>query len=356
MAGFCELVTDLGGDPDAILAAVHLDRADLAEPDRYLPLRAYIECQEIAARRLGRSDFGLRFGTRQDMSLLGPLAVAIANSPTARASIEVCTRFMHIHNPAFQMTLAPMAGTANEFLGLSVGAIHPQKAQQNAERILASFHKSLGQVGGADYRPIEIWLTHKPMSSLMTYREVFGVTPQFEAPMMGVSVSRSVLDAFQPGRSTQLRQIAEDYLKSLSSPHDATFTLRVANMLRGLLRTGESSSAHAAAALGIHERTLQRRLHDEGSSFEKIKDDVRRELAAALIAQQEVPLTKVASMLDYADSSAFTRSARRWFGEAPAAMRKRLSNAPAPAEQPHTASRVNSLSANLRAKRALESP
>jgi len=165
-----------------------------------------------------------------------------------------------------------------------------------------------------------------------------------------------VLDAFQPGRSTKLRQIAEDYLKSLSSPHDATFTLRVANMLRGLLRTGESSSANAAAALGIHERTLQRRLHDEGSSFEKIKDDVRRELAAALIAQPEIPLTKVASMLDYADSSAFTRSARRWFGEAPAAMRKRLSSAPAPSEQSHPASRVNSLSANLKAKRALESP
>ena len=71
-------------------------------------------------------------------------------------------------------------------------------------------------------------------------------------------------------------------------------------------------------------RVEKYRLREEGASFEKIKDDVRREWADSLLAQPSVSLSQIALMLDYADLSAFSRSSRRWFGEAPRARRARL--------------------------------
>lgn len=322
--GFRELVMQLGGDPDEILAAAHVDGKMLGEADRYMPLRNYIDCQEIAAQRLERSDFGLLFGQMQTITMLGPLAIGVVNSSTARDGIELCARYLHVHNPAATMSLSPMPRSECDFLGFSVDVRRPARREQNAERAISSFHKSLSQIGGDDYRPREVWFMHEPLSALKVYRDVFGVVPKFGKPLMGIAIERNVLDAWRPGHSPQLRGLAENFLRSLSPARSDSFTLRVRNMMRGLLRGGECTPERTASSLGLHERTLQRRLKAEGSSFEKIKDDVRRELGETLLAQSNVSLSQIALMLDYADASAFSRSCRRWFGETPREVRRKL--------------------------------
>jgi AraC-like DNA-binding protein len=120
-------------------------------------------------------------------------------------------------------------------------------------------------------------------------------------------------------------------------------------MAQSLLRGGEFTPDQTAKAMGIHARTLQRRLRDEGTSFEKIKDDARREWAEDLVTQPSVALSQIALMLGYAGSSAFSRSFRRWFGEAPRTYRANIVNRKSKPPGARV-SRVNSLAANLRAK------
>jgi AraC-like DNA-binding protein len=351
--GFRETVEDLGGDVAEILAAAHVDVASLEDPERYMPLRALVDSLEIAAERLGRRDFGLLMGMRQDLSVLGALSIAIANSATARQGIEICARYLHVHNPALTMTLAPVPRTSREFLDMNFELRRPVRREQNSERLLSAIHKALGQLGGADYKPIQVWFLHSPISAPSVYRKVFGVTPLFNRPRMGISLERSILDSWRPGGSPQLRQIAETYLRQLSPPRRNSFTVRVAGVARSLLRGRECTPEQTAVVLGIHPRTRQRRLQAEGASFEKIKDDIRRETAESLLAQPRVFLSQIALMLDYADSSAFSRSCRRWFGEAPSAVRRRLVGGNQAIAGGPRDSRVNSLSATLRAKSRL---
>lgn len=327
--GFSETVEAFGGDPEEILAAAHVDPATLADPERYLPLKSYIASQEIAAKRLNRPDFGLRFGQHQKMSMLGALSIAVVNAPTARAGIEMCARYLYVHNPAFGLSLSPVPNTNREFIGILLNLRHPETGcEQNEERIVSAFHRSMSELGGPDYRALEIRFTHPRMSALSVYRDVFGVTPLFNQPVAGIGISRTILDAWRPGSSAQLRQVAEAYLQTLGPPRDDSFTQRVSAVTRSLLESGECSSAQAAQALGIHERTLQRRLKDESATFEAIKDEIKKERAEALLAQPSVTLSQIAAMLHYADSSAFSRSARRWFGESPRTHRARLLKRP----------------------------
>ena len=72
----------------------------------------------------------------------------------------------------------------------------------------------------------------------------------------------------------------------------------------------------------MHPRTLQRRLREEGTSFEEIKDDVRRDAAARYLSQPDIPLTKVAALLGYSESSVLARSCRRWFDSSPRKVRE----------------------------------
>jgi len=349
-AGFADLVDKLGGDSQAIFAAAQLDPRLLADAERYLPLKQFIECQALAAERLGRKDFGLLLGQMQTMSVLGALSIAIINSPTARHGIEIAARFMHVHNPAFQMSLAPLPQTETEFLRCEVSLRNNARREQNDERIVSNVHKAMRQLGGSTYKPRAIWFPHKPVSALSVYRDMFGVTPLFDQPAMGIVIDRTALDSWRSGGSHQMREVAEAYLLQKSAPQDKVFSKSVANMARSLMNGGEFTPVQTARALGMHERTLQRRLREEGSSFEKIKDDARREWALSLLVQPSVSLSQIALMLGYADPSAFSRSCRRWFGESPRTYRARLSGA-RPARASPGVSRVNSLEATLRARR-----
>lgn len=348
--GFAELVTELGGKPHAIYAAAQLDPRLLLEHERYLPLRQFVECQALAADQLKRKDFGLLFGQRQTISVFGALAIALVNSPTPRRAIEIATRYLHVHNPAVTLSLDPTLSPRREFLTGTVHLKDQTRREQNDERIMSTIHRVMQQIGGPRYRPEAVCFMNARISPMSAYRRVFGVDPLFEQPAMGIVIDRDVLDSWLPGGSDQMREVAEAYLLQQSLPKEKALTKSVANMARSLLRGGEFTPAQTAKALGVHARTLQRRLRDEGTSFEKIKDDARREWAESLLVQPSVSLSQIALMLGYADSSAFSRSCRRWLGEAPRTYRARLAGRGRVSTGPRL-SRVNSLEANLRARR-----
>src|SRR3546814_18636327 len=88
-----------------------------------------------------------------------------------------------------------------------------------------------------------------------------------------------------------------------------------------LLASGNCTNAEVASKLNMHPRTLQRRLKEEGSSFEAIKDDVRRDVAARYLSESDLPLTRISSLLGYSESSVLNRSCPRWFAKSPRQIR-----------------------------------
>jgi AraC-like DNA-binding protein len=79
-----------------------------------------------------------------------------------------------------------------------------------------------------------------------------------------------------------------------------------------------------APALGVSARSLQRKLRAAGSSFEQELDQVRREVAEALLAQAHVSLGEVAARVGFAEQGSFTRAFQRWTGSTPSHARRRL--------------------------------
>ena len=69
---------------------------------------------------------------------------------------------------------------------------------------------------------------------------------------------------------------------------------------------------------------MQRRLTAEGTSFQLLLDDTRRELAQHYLGQKTVSLADIAYLLGFSDQSSFFRASRRWFGSSPRDYRIRL--------------------------------
>ena len=92
-------------------------------------------------------------------------------------------------------------------------------------------------------------------------------------------------------------------------------------LLRTSLMNGHWTVNEVARQLCMHERTLHRRLHEEGTSFQRELDAVRDEIARQLLDGSTMPIVRIAATLNYSSVSAFNRAFKRWTGVSPARWR-----------------------------------
>jgi len=134
--------------------------------------------------------------------------------------------------------------------------------------------------------------------------------------------NRAMHEIFARVAGEQLARLPADL--SLGSRVRALIGVRLTSRPFGPgLPSGAPDLRDLADALGLTPRTLQRRLKDEGETVQGLVLDVRRALAAELLATA-MPLAEVSQRLGYAEPSVFFRAFRRWTGDTPEAYRRRL--------------------------------
>lgn len=323
-SGFADLVTELGADPGAVLAEAGLKLEDLNSPEGFLPYETFTNSLNAAARATGRADFGLMSASRGGLQVLGVLGIAIRNSRTPREALAVCTRFVKANNTATSVATVPIPGTSTEFICLGNAYPPGPDTIQLYERILASLHAIARTVGQDCYVPVEFRFPHAQHSPLETYEKFFGIAPQFNQPTFGIVLESEAMDTQIPGRSAELGEFAMTQLRTFASSDDEVFTDNVRTIAKVLIEIGACTPADMANALNIHERTLQRRLREEGLSFEIVRDRARQEIAQVLLRQDAHSLTEIAYILGYAESSSFSHSCKRWFGDTPRRVREKF--------------------------------
>ena len=103
-------------------------------------------------------------------------------------------------------------------------------------------------------------------------------------------------------------------------------TTRVRERLTQVMTSGTSTSLEDVANyLGMNIRTLQRRLTEEGTSYQAVQTKLRRELACAWLEQPSLAVYEIAYLLGFSDRASFHRAFKRWTGETPAEYRWRVS-------------------------------
>jgi AraC-like DNA-binding protein len=89
-----------------------------------------------------------------------------------------------------------------------------------------------------------------------------------------------------------------------------------------LLPHGKAKRQAVARALGMSERTLSRKLTEEGAAYDEIVDQLRRSLALQYMKDRGISLSQIAWLLGYEGSSSFNHAFMRWTGHSPSASRK----------------------------------
>ncbi len=327
LRNFRELVRDLGGDPLSLLTSAQINHEILDSRHAVISYRLMVYLLERAAKTLNCVDFGMRLAERQGgAKVLGPIEVAMKNSRSVREAFRYCAEHVQAYSSATRICFEDDKKNQRSFMKFEILLSRLPYQRQIVEQALLLTHHAASDISAGAARAREVWFRHDPVASPAAYRSYFGCTVRFGRPCSGLFFSEQDLKQPIPAPDPQLYELAASYIDARFPPNRLTVSTRVRGLVAGLLDAGECSNEHIAALLGMHPRTLQRRLRSENQCFEAIKDEVRREAALRYLAQSDMPLTRVAEMLGYAEGSGLTRSCQRWFSAPPKELRKSLND------------------------------
>jgi AraC-like DNA-binding protein len=306
-----------------LLRRVGLSERDFDNHQLRISAIAQVRLLEYAAEALGDSAFGLHLAQQANLRQAGLLFYVTCAARTIGETLLLYERYCRIVNEAVRVKLSPVQnGVVVEFNFLGLSRHH---FRQNAEFGLAAILKGLREHGGRNVRPIGVTFAHPRNSNLQEFERFFGCSVEYGAESDQWSFSNETLAVPLITGDPYLLETLQPFCDEAARERNtAVETLRssVENEAQKLLPHGKANRQAVARALGMSERTLSRKLADEGTTYEELVDQLRRSLAFQYIKAQSISMSQIAWLLGYEGSTSFSHAFARWTGRSPSAVRK----------------------------------
>jgi AraC-like DNA-binding protein len=325
----CQTLRNLGTDPEPLLRAAGLGSSrQLAGSNDLLPHRSVDRFIRECLRATRRPWLGLELGLAMQLAAHGPLGYAVAASRDLRQALTMVARFAPIRNAALRLRLrAEPRGAAFELVErIDLGDVREFMACVVLATVARVIEAVLGRV--PDSIAVDLPFAEPDWRDRIQ-RQLNGPL-RFGAPRLALHVDADLLatpcltaDASAFDRARRECEVA---LASVAA--SASFARRVRERLLGAEDEAYPTLAAMAGEFALSQRTLIRRLHDDGTRYQSLLDEVRQQRALWQLQHTRDSVEAIAARLGYEDTSNFSRTFRRWFGVTPSEVRAGVRPAP----------------------------
>ncbi len=305
-----------------LLASVGLS----AHADPFTAMREAIDSEAyygLIERAAREDDDGLPFRYAEvvrpdDFAALG---LALKTARTVGDSLQRLVRYILVLTDTLEYQLVNVEG-ARMFV-LRGRPNHRRGARLANESALAAVTSVMRQVAAARVTPDAVSFRHPPPATVAPHRAFFGCPVRFGAEIDALR--------FGEGALATPTRLGDEGLSAFLLTHldevrerqaDRSVAARVQGAVVDALPDGLPRASQVARRLGMSARTLQRRLGQDGQSFQALADGARRDAAESLLVGGDHSLAEVAFLTGFSDQSAFQRAFKRWTGRTPAAFRE----------------------------------
>ncbi len=321
--GVVEMFAAAGVDIDALLRDAGVERAALHDPSQRFSIDDVSALWELAVARSGKHTLGLKRELAATYGKLGVVGYAMMACPTLLSALERLVRYMSVVSNAATFELHD--DPEGRWLELGHAGGERPVPRQRSEFGMLTILSFCSWITGRDVVPLAIEFVDPHPGDTRVHDAAFGCPLRFGRLANRALLRRSDLALPLSARDSAIsalhEKLVEDELVRLEG---AQTSHRVRHVLANSLSCAEPRREQVAAALKMSDRTLQRRLHAEGTSFQQLLDDTRRELAQLYLRKSRGSLQHVAEMLGFEDQSNLFRACKRWFGESPGRYRARF--------------------------------
>jgi AraC-like DNA-binding protein len=320
---FADLVAGLGGDAPALMRAAGLDPHASTDGAPRITYRQAVTLIEHSAAALGCPDFGMRLATRQGGDVYGPLGSVMRHSATFGDALDYVSTHTYAHSLAARVWIKRLRDGV--FVGHDILLDRMPHRSQAMEQLLLVGHLSTLEITGGRARARRVHFRHLPISLRKIYRRHFGCEVRFGQNEDGIVYSDRDLASAIVASDAHAYRRAVAFIDTTFERQHPPLHAQVRGLVMQRLNGGDCTNARIAADLGLHLRTLHRRLAAEDTSFQRIKDEVRRDLMLYYSRQTGLDFARISERLGFAEQSVLTRNCRRWFAATPTGIRAQRS-------------------------------
>jgi AraC-type transcriptional regulator len=261
-----------------LYGAVELEPHQLLDPDGRVPADLALRLWQVAAEASGDPSFGLTAAEHVNISSHGLLGCAMHSSSTLGEALHRLADFFRLLN---QHTSLVLVEERNAVRVRFIASYHgdPDLLRHPTECLFAGLARASARITGKPIDGLSVTFRHAAPADITAHRQVFGTAPVFGAPHSELVFPKRALDRPTKAPDRNLLAEAERHLRRQLQelPREDTFSARVRAALVEELRRGEPTLDRMASRLRVSQRTLQRRLGDEGTSLQALLDELRRD-------------------------------------------------------------------------------
>jgi len=324
LAAIPQLLRELGCDPGPLVRESGFELAFFDDPELPMPYRAGSALLARCVASTGCEHFGLMLGERAGPSSLGLAGFLMMNAPDVGRALNDLVHYLSLHDRGGIATFEERNGTA--LLGFTVIEPETQAVDQICDLSMAVARNLMRGLCGSKWIASQVLLPRKPPADPTPWSRVFHSPVQFNAGQCALAFPSRWLEhpvaVADPLLHRHLKQQAD------AMHRDSDFASEVRRLVSGTIAHRASTAAHVAKLLGMHEKTLNRRLLEAGLTFRHVRDHARYAMAQQLLTNTSMTIAEVAASLGYTEASAFVRAFTRWAGTTPGQWRVRTGGDP----------------------------
>lgn len=317
-----------GHSDEVILAGTGLTGDRLQREDT-ISMTNFLTLLTNAAGLGGQEPLGLLIGRQSNLMTLGPLGAAMAVAPNVREGLQVVESFARLHTGYARVGLiSHPRGIRIDISYLGDLGTTRRYHEETVAMLVQHYAETLC---GQPLPDIRYQFTHPEPEYRARYADYLHGKLTFGAKVSSVEIFRPWLDQRSPYFSAAIWDQAQAMLaariRELGRQEEDTYSRHVT----ALLRSSEPPLPDLqtmASRLHLSERTLNRRLREEGSSFRTIRGDVLAHWARQLLLSTDHSIEAISAQLGYQDTANFRRAFRKRENCSPRDFRQRSRDRP----------------------------
>ena len=316
------LLRELGVDLGDTLAAARLHPDIFGDPDNpisYVELeRLLLECEE----RSGRDDFGLLIGQRSRLAEMGLAGDAARCSSNVGEALARFVDHFNLHDGAATMALVTEGGFTRFIYAIAEHGLSDTRHFQLGAITIA--FNIVQDLCGDGWAPAVVTIACRSPLNARACQKFFGAPVRFDSDESALVFERHWLERALPPMNPALRQDIASRVAAQERQLLADFPATVRRLMRKQLLFGQCSMDAVAATLGMHRRTLDRRLQRHGLQYGDLIDSVKNDVARQLLRDTRLQVQQIAASLHFSTAANFATAFRRWTGMTPSEYRQSI--------------------------------
>lgn len=324
VAALVEVLGEQGVAPETSLSGTGLLPESLANPETLTSVRQYITVCHNALQFSKTPETPFSTGSRIPLSAYGMYGFALVCSPTIREYFQVAVKYHRLATPLLPMLWREEGNYASWFFPVNAGVTHPDALLRFLmEQQLTQLATHLRDVLESDsYLPVRAELTYSAPDHTDLYKRYLRCPVRFGQPLSQLIYPKSILSAkprLAHGLTSKILRDTCDRI--LGEVKTSTGVAGEVYQIIAFTPGHSPSMDEVARQIATTVRTLNRKLHAEGTSFTQILDDVRCNLASEYLRSTKLSIEDISELVGFSEATNFRHAFRRWTGSTPARYR-----------------------------------